>query len=218
MLAEWPAIGRKVTDLKRIILTHAHPSHLGGAKMLKAASGAAVYSHDWEADSSPGRRKMVEAAERPQADEAVPAVQFQVAPRSGSAPSRFVSRSVHQGWRSHRAADRAAHPRPYAGKRRVPLAERRVLIVATSSAPGLSWRWGGRRSPSTIARIADVGRQAVRHRQRRRRRVGHGARSSRTGRRSCGSWYVERSRRPNWRTRELTGARPQSHNRTLSGC
>jgi glyoxylase-like metal-dependent hydrolase (beta-lactamase superfamily II) len=59
VLAELAAIGRKVTDLKRIILTHAHPSHLGGLKMLKAASGAAVYSHDWEADIIAGRRKMV---------------------------------------------------------------------------------------------------------------------------------------------------------------
>ena len=43
-------LGRSVTDLKRIAITHGHRSHLGGLAALKRASGAAVYAHAWEAD------------------------------------------------------------------------------------------------------------------------------------------------------------------------
>jgi glyoxylase-like metal-dependent hydrolase (beta-lactamase superfamily II) len=51
------ALGKSVTDLKRIALTHAHRSHLGGLAALKRASGAAVYSHVWEADIVSGDRR-----------------------------------------------------------------------------------------------------------------------------------------------------------------
>jgi glyoxylase-like metal-dependent hydrolase (beta-lactamase superfamily II) len=50
-------LGRSVTDLKRIVLTHAHRSHLGGLAALKRASGAKVYSHEWEADIIAGERR-----------------------------------------------------------------------------------------------------------------------------------------------------------------
>lgn len=56
--AELGAIGRQPADIKRIILTHAHQSHLGGLAALKKATGAAVYSHDWEADVIRGKRKV----------------------------------------------------------------------------------------------------------------------------------------------------------------
>jgi glyoxylase-like metal-dependent hydrolase (beta-lactamase superfamily II) len=48
--------GRTITDLRRILLTHAHRSHLGGLAELKQRSGAAVYSHEWEADIVAGER------------------------------------------------------------------------------------------------------------------------------------------------------------------
>jgi glyoxylase-like metal-dependent hydrolase (beta-lactamase superfamily II) len=51
------SIGRNATDLKRIVLTHGHRSHLGGASALRTASGATVYSHEWEADIIAGDRK-----------------------------------------------------------------------------------------------------------------------------------------------------------------
>lgn len=47
---------RMVTDLKRIVLTHAHRSHLGGLKVLRDLSGAHVYAHEWEADIIAGER------------------------------------------------------------------------------------------------------------------------------------------------------------------
>jgi len=50
------SIGRSVEDLKHIVLTHAHRSHLGGLATLKELSGATVYSHAWEADIVAGER------------------------------------------------------------------------------------------------------------------------------------------------------------------
>lgn len=50
------AIGRTLSDLDAIILTHAHRSHLGGLAALKRLSGATVYSHEWEADIIAGER------------------------------------------------------------------------------------------------------------------------------------------------------------------
>jgi glyoxylase-like metal-dependent hydrolase (beta-lactamase superfamily II) len=51
------SLSRPVTDLKRIVLTHAHRSHLGGAAALQEASGAAVHAHEWETDIVEGNRK-----------------------------------------------------------------------------------------------------------------------------------------------------------------
>jgi glyoxylase-like metal-dependent hydrolase (beta-lactamase superfamily II) len=57
VLEEIDRLGRRVTDLKRIALTHGHRSHLGGLAALKRASGAKVYAHEWEADIVAGERK-----------------------------------------------------------------------------------------------------------------------------------------------------------------
>lgn len=57
VLAEIARIGKSPAQLKTIILTHAHKSHLGGLAALKKASGATVCSHDWEVDIIAGRRK-----------------------------------------------------------------------------------------------------------------------------------------------------------------
>lgn len=50
------ALGRGPRDVKRIVLTHAHRSHLGGAATLKRETGAQVLSHEWEADVVAGDR------------------------------------------------------------------------------------------------------------------------------------------------------------------
>ena len=50
------SIGRTIEDLKRIVLTHGHRSHLGGLATLTRLSGANVYSHEWEADIIAGER------------------------------------------------------------------------------------------------------------------------------------------------------------------
>ena len=49
-------LGRKPGDLKRIVLTHAHRSHLGGLAALKRETAASVLAHEWEADIISGDR------------------------------------------------------------------------------------------------------------------------------------------------------------------
>ena len=49
-------LGRQPSDLKRIAITHAHRSHLGGLAALKRATGATVLAHEWEADIVSGDR------------------------------------------------------------------------------------------------------------------------------------------------------------------
>ena len=49
-------LGRGPADLKRIVLTHAHRSHLGGLAALKRATGATVLAHKSEADIVSGDR------------------------------------------------------------------------------------------------------------------------------------------------------------------
>jgi glyoxylase-like metal-dependent hydrolase (beta-lactamase superfamily II) len=66
ILEEIRRIGRTVTDLRHIILTHAHRSHLGGLATLKRMSGATVYSHAWEADIIAGERTAQQVSWRPQ--------------------------------------------------------------------------------------------------------------------------------------------------------
>jgi glyoxylase-like metal-dependent hydrolase (beta-lactamase superfamily II) len=57
ILNEIQAMGRKPSDLKNIIITHAHRSHIGGVATLKQASNATVYSHEWEAGIIDGSRQ-----------------------------------------------------------------------------------------------------------------------------------------------------------------
>jgi glyoxylase-like metal-dependent hydrolase (beta-lactamase superfamily II) len=65
VLAELAQMGRKPTDLKHIILTHAHKSHVGGLAALKQASAATVCAHEWEVDIIAGRRKATPVSKIP---------------------------------------------------------------------------------------------------------------------------------------------------------
>lgn len=68
VLRQIAACGRTVKDLKRIVLTHSHRSHLGGLALLKQQSGAGVYSHEWEADIIAGERAAQQVSWRPSMD------------------------------------------------------------------------------------------------------------------------------------------------------
>ena len=57
ILDEIQAMGRKPTDLKNIIATHAHRSHIGGMAVLKELTNARVYAHEWEIGIVEGQRK-----------------------------------------------------------------------------------------------------------------------------------------------------------------
>lgn len=57
ILAEIARINKQITDLKHILLTHAHRAHLGGLAVLQSASLARVYCHAWEVDIVLGERK-----------------------------------------------------------------------------------------------------------------------------------------------------------------
>ena len=57
ILDEIRAMGRKPSDLKNIIATHAHRSHIGGMAELKEQSNATVYAHEWEIGIIEGKRK-----------------------------------------------------------------------------------------------------------------------------------------------------------------
>lgn len=56
VLSAIAGLGRSVTSLKHIVLTHAHRSHLGGLAELKRLSGATVHAHEREADIVGGER------------------------------------------------------------------------------------------------------------------------------------------------------------------
>jgi glyoxylase-like metal-dependent hydrolase (beta-lactamase superfamily II) len=65
ILAEIRRLGRRPTDLKSVVLSHGHRSHLGGLAALKRLSGATVYAHAWEADIIAGERKAQPVTWRP---------------------------------------------------------------------------------------------------------------------------------------------------------
>jgi glyoxylase-like metal-dependent hydrolase (beta-lactamase superfamily II) len=79
VFAELSSIGRPATDIKRIILTHAHKSHVGGVAAIKKASGAPVFSHEWETDIIAGRREATRVSAFPRKPLAVYKLQLGLA-------------------------------------------------------------------------------------------------------------------------------------------
>jgi len=79
VLAELKDIGRAPADIRHIILTHAHKSHVGGVAALKKASGAPVYAHDWEVDIIAGRREATRVSAVPRRPLAVYQLQLGLA-------------------------------------------------------------------------------------------------------------------------------------------
>jgi glyoxylase-like metal-dependent hydrolase (beta-lactamase superfamily II) len=57
ILAYIQRIGRAPADLKRIVLTHQHPDHIGGAAALATATGALVLAHPLDAPAITGTER-----------------------------------------------------------------------------------------------------------------------------------------------------------------
>jgi glyoxylase-like metal-dependent hydrolase (beta-lactamase superfamily II) len=88
-------IGRKPGDLKHIALTHAHRAHLGGLAVLKRASQAPVYCHEWEADIVAGERRPQCMSLRPMRPYRL--WQYQVASRFGRHAPCSVEETLRDG-------------------------------------------------------------------------------------------------------------------------
>ncbi len=97
VVAQIQAIGKAVTDLKHIIITHAHRSHLGGMAALKKMSGATVYAHPWEADIIAGEREAQRVSPWPSAPLQAYPLQLGLALGFGKHPPCPVDRTVRDG-------------------------------------------------------------------------------------------------------------------------
>jgi glyoxylase-like metal-dependent hydrolase (beta-lactamase superfamily II) len=97
VLAEIAQMGRQPSDLKHIILTHAHKSHLGGLASLQKASGAVVCSHEWEMDIIDGRREATRVSPVPRRPLAVYKLQLGLALGLGRHKPCAVDRPLKAG-------------------------------------------------------------------------------------------------------------------------
>ena len=91
-------IGRVPKDLKHIVLTHAHRSHLGGLATLKQLSGATVLAHEWEADIIAGDREAQRVSPAPRRPWGAYPFQLGLAiGRGAGAPPAIVDRTLRHG-------------------------------------------------------------------------------------------------------------------------
>jgi glyoxylase-like metal-dependent hydrolase (beta-lactamase superfamily II) len=90
-------IGRKVSDLKNIVITHAHRSHLGSVAALQKLAGAKVWAHEWEADIIAGQRKAQGITLKPQWPLQVYHLQAGLALGFGKHPPCEVDKFVREG-------------------------------------------------------------------------------------------------------------------------
>ena len=152
-------IGRGVTDLRRIVLTHAHRSHVRGAAWLQKASGATVYASPFEASIIAGERPS--APDRLLAPPPAPGL-----PPPGGAHPRLLRREGRQALtaplrpevrnrrrgaprRLGRIAPGRPHPRPHRREHVFYWPAERALFTGTCWSPGRAWRSGGAGSPPT---------------------------------------------------------------------
>jgi glyoxylase-like metal-dependent hydrolase (beta-lactamase superfamily II) len=137
-------LGGTLGDLRRIVLTHAHRSHLGGLATLKRLSGATVYSHAWEADIIAGERAAQQVSWLPQ--DPVVTYHFQVANNLNLSRHRPCKVDEHVAGGEQLGRIEVVHtPGHTPGHLAFWLAEERILFVgdAVVTSPKLMAGWPG---------------------------------------------------------------------------
>ena len=97
VLAELGRIGRAPADIKHLIMTHAHRSHLGGLARLKELSGAPIYAHEWEADIMSADRVAQPVSSRPYRPYRVWPLQLALNLNLSKHPPIQVDEYIHEG-------------------------------------------------------------------------------------------------------------------------
>ena len=97
ILAELQRIGKTAQDIKQIVMTHCHRSHLGGLARLKELSGAPIYAHEWEADLIAGERKQQPVAWLPHQPARVWPLQIALNLGVAKHPPATVDTYIHEG-------------------------------------------------------------------------------------------------------------------------
>lgn len=97
ILDELARIGRGPADIKHLIQTHAHRSHLGGLARLRELSGAPVYAHEWEADIISADRVAQPVASRPYSPVRTWPLQLALNLNLSKHPPVRVDHFIHEG-------------------------------------------------------------------------------------------------------------------------
>jgi glyoxylase-like metal-dependent hydrolase (beta-lactamase superfamily II) len=156
-------LGKAATDLKHIILTHAHRSHLGGLAALQKASGARVYSHAYEADIIGGDREAQRVSPLPRSPLRIYYIQLGLALGFGKHPPCPVDENLKAGDRVG-PLQVIATPGHTPGHLSFYWPERRLLIVGDIIAtwPRLEPGWRGltlnfKQSRDSLGVLTDLG-------------------------------------------------------------
>jgi glyoxylase-like metal-dependent hydrolase (beta-lactamase superfamily II) len=97
ILDELARIGKTPQDIKHIVMTHCHRSHLGGLARLRELSGAPIYAHEWEADLIAGERKQQAVSWLPHRPVRVWPLQIALNLGVAKHPPARVDHFVHEG-------------------------------------------------------------------------------------------------------------------------